>query len=69
MPFFIVTKQDTVIQLTDYVVQAEDLRHAEKLVDNGCFISESITETIDTVESQTKSVVELTERKGLEVIK
>lgn len=69
MPFFIVTKEDTVVQLTDYVVQAEDIRQAEKFVDDGRFISESLTETIDTIQSKTKSVVELIERKGLEVIK
>ena len=61
MPFFLVIKQDTVLQMTEYVVQAEDAKHAAKLVDNGNFICESAAEVVDVVDTATTSVVEMTE--------
>jgi hypothetical protein len=61
MPFYIVVKQDTVLQITEYVVRAEDPKHAAKCVDNGMFVCESAVEIVDVVDTDTVSVTELVE--------
>lgn len=54
--FFIVTVQDQVIQITDYIVRAKDIEEAKKFVYDGIFAFESSSEVIDTIESSVKSV-------------
>lgn len=57
--FFVVSVEDTVVQLTTYLVRANDSEHARALMEKGMFAFESDQETIDTIESEIKSVEEL----------
>lgn len=57
--FFVVCVEDTVVQLTTYLVRANDSEHARALMEKGMFAFESDQETVDTIDTQIKSVEEL----------
>lgn len=59
MGLYIVTKQDTVVQVTSYIVRARDQQHAERLVNDGQYIEETKPETVDHVDTDLVSVEEL----------
>lgn len=54
--YYIVTVEDQVIQLTSYIVRADDAEHARRLVSEGVYAFESESEVIDTIESSIKTV-------------
>jgi hypothetical protein len=54
--FYVVTVEDTVIQVTCYVVRATGLNNASALVAQGIYAFASEAETVDTISSQIKSV-------------
>lgn len=58
---FIVTKKDVVVQVTGYIVRAKNAEHAARLVDDGIYIEETCTATVDHLESETASVEEISE--------
>ena len=57
--FYIVTVEDQVIQVTSYIVLAENVEHAQRLVAEGVYAFESECEVVDTVSSEIKSVEEI----------
>ncbi len=57
---FIVTKQDTIVQMTGYLVRANDETEARDLVSAGMYIEETKTETMELLETFTASVEEVT---------
>lgn len=57
---FLVVKQDTTIQVTGYLVRAHDEEQARQYVDDGMYIEETSSEVVDTVESTTVQVEEIT---------
>jgi predicted nucleic acid-binding protein len=57
--FYVVTVEDQVIQITSYIVRAEDIDHAQRLVTEGIYAFESECEVVDTVSSEIKSVEEI----------
>jgi hypothetical protein len=54
--FYVVTVEDQVIQVTSYIVRAEDIDHARRLVAEGIYAFESEREVVDTIASEIKSV-------------
>lgn len=54
--FYIVDVEDHVVQITSYIVRANDAEHAKKLVATGVFAFESEREIVDTISSQIKTV-------------
>jgi hypothetical protein len=54
--FFVVSVEDTVIQLTTYIVRADDLDHARRLVAEGIYAFESEREIVDTIATEIKTV-------------
>ena len=56
---FIVVLQDRVVQIREYVVIANNEDHAAELVQQGHFISESASSTVDTEESVIVKVEEV----------
>ena len=58
---YLVTKEDTVLQATSYLVRAYDEDHARSLVDGGMYIEETATATMDTLETKTVDVTEINE--------
>lgn len=54
--FFVVTVEDTVIQLTTYIVRADDSDHARRLVAEGIYAFESEQEVVDTIHTEIKTV-------------
>lgn len=56
---FLVTKQDTVIQMTTYLVRAQDKGDALNLVDAGMYIEETKPETMDTLGTVTTGIEEI----------
>lgn len=50
---YIVAKQDTVVQMREYLVRARSKEHAQKCVDQGLFLCETEAETMDTLASKT----------------
>ena len=54
--FFLVTVEDHVIQLTTYIVRADDYDHAKLLVTNGVYAFESEREVVETIQSEIKTV-------------
>jgi hypothetical protein len=54
--FFVVSVEDTVIQLTTYIVRADDLDHARQLVAEGIYAFESEREIVDTIATEIKTV-------------
>lgn len=57
--FYVVTVEDQVIQVTSYIVLAEDIDHAQRLIAGGVYAFESECEVVDTVSSEIKSVEEI----------
>jgi hypothetical protein len=57
---FIVVKNDTVIQSTGYIVRAHDQDDATALVNAGMYIEETSSEVLDTIDSETVIVEEIT---------
>jgi hypothetical protein len=57
---FLVTKEDTIIQTRTYLVRAYDENQAERYVDDGMFIEESEPSTIETLNSITGQIEEIT---------
>lgn len=57
--FYLVSVEDTVIQVTTYLVRADSQAHAKTLVEQGMFAFESEREVIDTIESSVKSIEEV----------
>lgn len=57
--FFIVSVEDQVIQITNYIVRAEDAEKACDLVANGMYAFESEVEIVDTIASEIKTVEEI----------
>jgi len=57
---FLVTKEDTIVQVSTYLVRAYDEEMARSFVDSGMFIEESAPTTLETLESHTRSVEEIT---------
>lgn len=54
--FYIVAVEDQVIQVTTYIVRADDSDHARRLVAEGIYAFESEREVVDTIASEIKSV-------------
>lgn len=54
--FYVVTVEDQVIQLTSYIVRAENIDHARSLVAQGIYAFESESEVVDTISSEIKTV-------------
>ena len=54
--FYVVTVEDHVVQVTNYIVRAEDIDHARRLVAEGIYAFESEREVVDTIESEIKTV-------------
>lgn len=61
MPLFLVTKQDTILQATGYLVRADDAEHAKETVTKGFYIEETNTVTLDTLTSEDVDVTEISE--------
>jgi hypothetical protein len=59
MKLFIVTMEDTITQIRDYAVLAEDQSHAENKIEHGEFLNEGAPETTGTTDSQFKAIVEI----------
>lgn len=59
MPLFLVIKEDTVLQVTGYLVRANDQDHAIATVNAGMYIEETAPDTIDTLETRTVSAEEI----------
>lgn len=57
--FFIVTVEDHVIQITNYVVKAKDEKSARSYINKGMYAFESEVEVVDTISSEVKNVEEL----------
>jgi hypothetical protein len=57
--FYVVTVEDIVIQVTNYIVRATDASHARSLVTQGIYAFESEREVVDTVSSEIKTVEEV----------
>lgn len=57
--FYVVTVEDTVVQVTNYIVRAKDVLHARGLVTQGIYAFESEREVVDTINSEVKSVEEI----------
>jgi len=64
MPFFLVTKKDTVLQSTGYLVQATDAENAVALVNDGRYIEETATVTLDLLDTETTEAIEISEYAG-----
>lgn len=56
---FIVVKQDTIVQMREYLVRADNPLHAEQCVNGGFFVSETEPETMELLESKTTTVEEI----------
>ena len=56
---YILTVEDTVTQVRDYVVFAKDDEDAKVRVSRGEFVNESEATTVDTLSSEVKSIMEL----------
>ena len=54
--FYIVLVEDQVVQVTSYIVRANDEEQARQLVASGVYAFESDTETVDTINSEIKNV-------------
>ena len=54
--FYVVSVEDHVIQITNYIVRAESKDQACDLVANGVYAFESEMEIVDTINSEIKSV-------------
>jgi hypothetical protein len=54
--FFVVTVEDTVIQITTYIVRADNEGHAHSLVAEGIYAFESEREIVDTIHSEIKTI-------------
>jgi hypothetical protein len=61
MPLFLVTKHDTIIQATGYLVRADDAEKAKESVTQGFYIEETATVTLDTLTSEDVDVTEISE--------
>ena len=59
---FLVVKQDTVLQATGYIVQAQDVEDAKALVNEGFYMEETKAEVLDTLESVIVDVTEIGEK-------
>ena len=59
MKLFVVTMEDTIVQIRDYVVLADDQAHAENKIEHGEFLNEGTPETIGTMQSGFKAIVEI----------
>ena len=59
MGLFVVTVQDTVIQVREYVTRAISKNEAEMNVEHGHFMYESVPTTVDTLESEIKTIEEI----------
>lgn len=57
--FFIVSVEDQVIQITNYIVRAESAEKACDFVAQGQYAFESEIEVVDTVSSEIKTVEEI----------
>ena len=57
--FYIVTVEDHVVQLTCYIVKAENEQNACDLIANGVYAFESEVEVVDTLTSEIKTVEEI----------
>lgn len=57
--YYIVDVEDTVIQVTSYLVWAEDKEEATRLIEAGVYAFESVPETADTVSSEIKNIEEV----------
>lgn len=58
---FIITMEDTVIQIRDYVVKAPNLEQAQANVASGIFLNEGTPETIDATGARFRAHVDLGE--------
>lgn len=58
---YLVIKEDTVLQGTGYLVRAASKEKASEYVDKGMYIEETRTEVLDTLDSQTKDVLEISD--------
>lgn len=58
---YLVTVQDTVLQSTGYFIRAENEAQARELQKNGMYMEETSTITLDTLETEVKDVVMITE--------
>lgn len=62
--FYVVDVEDHVIQITSYIVRANDEDHARKLVSSGMYAFESEREIVDTISSQIKTVEGLSKNEN-----
>jgi hypothetical protein len=64
---YLVVVQDTVVQVTGYLVRAESKEFAEATVEAGMYIEETAAEVVDTLESTVVDIVQIDpEAKGQE---
>lgn len=54
--YYVVNVEDHVVQITSYIVKANDADHAKALLTKGIYAYESECETVDTLSSEIKSV-------------
>lgn len=59
LKLYLVTKQDTVLQATGYLVRAKDEAGAKDSVAKGMYIEETATVTLDLLDTETKDVTEI----------
>ncbi len=57
--YYIITVEDQVIQITNYIVLANSEQQARELVANGIYAFESEREIVDTISSEIKTVEEV----------
>jgi len=58
---WLVVKEDTVLQATGYLVRATTAEDANNYVNDGRYIEETKTETLDTITTRTASITEIAE--------
>lgn len=57
--YYIITVEDQVIQITNYIVLADSEQQARQLVAKGVYAFESEREIVDTISSEIKTVEEV----------
>ncbi len=59
--YYLVDVEDTVVQVTSYLVWAQDKEEVVKLIEYGMYTLESAPETVDTISSKIKNIEEVGE--------
>lgn len=60
---YVLTVQDTIVQIRDYAVLATSEDDAKRRIAEGYFLTEGTPETIDTLKTEFKAIAKVGERK------